>query len=178
MQLDSKSSVFLQIHFISFKILTTELPNFKLILLKTLQVFKVSKSRKQFMVSSILPKNKQKQCDLRYHTVVKSIFFVCFLGELRRQSIAFKIYWPLEVKNCFLWFWSVQQFVSCKILNCWTEFLEGLSCMAINKSIGHWFFLWISLFFFQSPHSLCIYSSPYAFSCTIQVQLYFKFFFQ
>ena len=29
---------------------------------------KVSKSQKQLMVSSILPKNERKQFDLRYHT--------------------------------------------------------------------------------------------------------------
>ena len=44
---------------------------------------KVSKSRKQFMVSSILPKNERKQFDLRYHSS-KVEFFVPFLEELRR----------------------------------------------------------------------------------------------
>ena len=58
-----------------------------------------------------------------------------------------------EMKNIFLWFVELYSYTV------------------------YSFLLWISLFFFQSPHSLCIYSSPYAFSCTIQVQLYFKFFF-
>ena len=35
-------------------------------------------------VSKSLPRNERKQFDLRYHTVVKSNFFVRFLGELRR----------------------------------------------------------------------------------------------
>ena len=41
-------------------------------------VLKDSKSLKRFMLSSILQKNERKQ-------FVKSIFFVHFLGELRRQ---------------------------------------------------------------------------------------------
>ena len=52
---------------------------------------KVSKSRKQFMVSWILPKNERKQFDLRYH------------------SSAFEIYWPLknyffDYNSCYTYF--------------------------------------------------------------------------
>ena len=44
---------------------------------------KVSKSRKQFMVSSILPKNERKQFDLRYHSSKVELFR--FLGLWRRS---------------------------------------------------------------------------------------------
>ena len=49
----------------------SEFPNF-------VQQLKVSKSRKQFMVSSILPKNKRKQFDLRYHRSKVDFFLFIF----------------------------------------------------------------------------------------------------
>ena len=57
-------------------------------------VLKVSKFRKQFMVSSILPQNERKKNQLEVHTKVLLgwIFF----------SIAFEIYWPLRTHNYLL----------------------------------------------------------------------------
>ena len=42
---------------------------------------KVSKSRKQTIVSLILPKNEQKKIDLRYHNNVRSFFFRSFFRK-------------------------------------------------------------------------------------------------
>ena len=67
-------------------------------------MLKVSKSRKQIMVSSILPKNEQTKFNLRYHSTVRLNFFH-FLGELRIPEIAFEIFWPLVLTffvNIFL----------------------------------------------------------------------------
>ena len=50
------------------------------VLTKTHLLIKVSKSRKQFMVSSFLPKNKQKS--LSWSSLLRIVSFVCFLGEL------------------------------------------------------------------------------------------------
>ena len=54
---------------------------------------KVSKSRKQFIVSWILPKNERNS--LSWTSLLRIVSFICFLGESRRPWIAFEIYWPL-----------------------------------------------------------------------------------
>ena len=54
------------------------------------------------MVSQFLPKNKQKK-STRGMIVVKSNYFVLFLGELRIAKIPFEINWPLlndRVSSC------------------------------------------------------------------------------
>ena len=48
------------------------------------------------MVCSILPKNKQKKFDLRYHSTVRSNFFG-FLEELKTPKSPFEINWPLFI---------------------------------------------------------------------------------
>ena len=56
---------------------------------------KVSWFQKYFLVSLILPKNEQKQVNLRYHSTVGRLFFVCFSKELKRPKSPFEINWPL-----------------------------------------------------------------------------------
>ena len=51
-------------------------------------ILKVSKSRKQLIVSSILPKNEQKQFDLRYHST-KADTFRLFFGRIEETMIPF-----------------------------------------------------------------------------------------
>ena len=63
-----------------------------------------------FLIFSILPKNERKQFDLRklrYHKLVKSDYFVHFLGELKIPKRHLEINWPLlivkfEFKICFI----------------------------------------------------------------------------
>ena len=50
---------------------------------------KISKSRKQFMVSSIPLRNKQKQFDLRYHNS-KDDFFSSFFGRIQETINCFR----------------------------------------------------------------------------------------
>ena len=57
-------------------------------------VVKVSKSQKQIMVSSILPKNEQNSLSW-VKKKLRILSFVRFLGELRTPYIAFEIYWSL-----------------------------------------------------------------------------------
>ena len=60
---------------------------------------KFSKFRKQFIISSILPKNEQKQFDLRYHSS-KVNFFVRFWKNWGHHKRHFEINWLLD--DCFL----------------------------------------------------------------------------
>jgi hypothetical protein len=60
---------------------------------------KVSKYRRHFMVSSILPRNELKKIDLRYHSS-KVEFFHSFFGRIEETINPFEINWPLvNVKN-------------------------------------------------------------------------------
>ena len=76
----------------------SEFPNF-------IQQLKVSKSRKQFMVSSILPKNKQKQFNLRYHKS-KVEFVHSFFGRIEATinpsiyNILRWVAWMMGQANC------------------------------------------------------------------------------
>ena len=56
---------------------------------------KVGKSRKQFMVLSILPKNERNSLSWA-SSLLRIVSSVRFLGELRRPKTAFDIYWPLQ----------------------------------------------------------------------------------
>ena len=78
------------------------------LLVKYLQNLKVSKSQKQFMVSSILLKNKQKQFNLKYYSS-KVDFFVHFLRELKILEMDFEMGWPLA-----LWFRRIGKVVTKK----------------------------------------------------------------
>ena len=57
---------------------------------------RVSKSRKQFMVSSILPQNEQNSLSWASSLLRKleSEFSSVFLEELRNWQLVFEIYWP------------------------------------------------------------------------------------
>ena len=59
-------------------------------------VVKVRQSRKQIIVSSILPK-KQTKLTILSKKKYKIVSFVQILEELMTPQIAFKIYWPLVV---------------------------------------------------------------------------------
>ena len=48
-----------------------------------------------FWCLSFSPKNEQKQFDSRYHSIVKSNFFGCSLGEMKIPKRCFEIHWPL-----------------------------------------------------------------------------------
>ena len=63
---------------------------------------KVSKSRKQFKVSSILPKNEQKQFYLRYHSS-KVQFFCSFCGRIEETIDCFRDLLTFSgiKQNCF-----------------------------------------------------------------------------
>ena len=52
-------------------------------------LLKVSKSRKQFMVSWILPKNKRKQFDLKYHSSRKVEFFHSFFFGVSKNCFRY-----------------------------------------------------------------------------------------
>ena len=57
-------------------------------------LLKVSKSRSQFMISSIISKNERNSLSW-IKKMLRIVRFVSLLGELRRPRIAFEIYWPL-----------------------------------------------------------------------------------
>ena len=57
-------------------------------------LLKVSKSQKQFMMSSILPKNERNSLSW-VEKMLRIVSFVRFLEELRRPLNTFEIYWPL-----------------------------------------------------------------------------------
>ena len=75
---------------------------------------KVSKSQKQFLVSSILPKHKRKQFDLKYYSS-KIEFFRSFFGRIEEtincsldlltfKSLPFSLKWKIRANwLCFLW---------------------------------------------------------------------------
>ena len=59
-----------------------------------LMLMEITLFQKNFLVSSVLPKNKQKHFEPRYQNAVKSKFFVRFLEELKTPESPFEINCP------------------------------------------------------------------------------------
>jgi hypothetical protein len=76
-------------------------------------ILKVSKSRKQIMMSSILPKNQQNKFNLRYHNTVRSKFFVF--------SFVFWENWGYH-----------------KLLSKFSDLYLGIRGVQVELYIGHW----------------------------------------
>ena len=60
-----------------------------------LNLLKVSLSRKEILMSSILPKNKLKNAKF-CPSLLGQKFFVCFLEEFKKPNSPFEINWPLK----------------------------------------------------------------------------------
>ena len=79
-------------------------------------------------MSSILPKNEQKEFDLRYHSTVGRIFSLVFLEELKKPKGHFEIKLPLVINNGSSNFEKRQQFMLEPFISKKTTFLNENLC--------------------------------------------------